>query len=353
MKILCVTMKYNYGNPKRGYSFEHYNFYDSLVKMDEGKHTVIHFPFDEIIKEKGKIEMNKELIRRVNEEKPDFCFFMLFTDEIDKETIKTISQKSNSITFNWFTDDHWRFDNFSKHWASLFHWVATTDSRAPEKYHGIGYKNVIKIQWACNHFLYRPMKTNFKYDVTFVGQPHGNRKKITNFIKDRGINIDCFGYGWKNGVLGQNKMIQLFSESKINLNLANSAGSLLNLKSLAKIFLKKRSNGSIIINSIYEWIDNFESLKNNRHEQIKGRNFEVPGCGGFLLTNNADNLRDYYENGKEIMIFKDIDDLLEKIHYYLKYDEKREKIALAGYERTIRDHTYEKRFREIFKIIGL
>ena len=28
MKILYVAMKYDYGNPKRGYSFEHYNFFD-------------------------------------------------------------------------------------------------------------------------------------------------------------------------------------------------------------------------------------------------------------------------------------------------------------------------------------
>mgnify|MGYP001617003201 FL=1 len=42
--------------------------------------------------------------------------------------------------------------------------------------------------------------------------------------------------------------------------------------------------------------------------------------------------------------------MIEKIKYYLAREDKRKKIANAGYERTSKDHTYEKRFREIFKI---
>jgi len=44
---------------------------------------------------------------------------------------------------------------------------------------------------------------------------------------------------------------------------------------------------------------------------------------------------------------------LLKIRYYLEHDEEREKIAMAGYQRTLGEHTYEKRFEQIFKTIGL
>ena len=44
------------------------------------------------------------------------------------------------------------------------------------------------------------------------------------------------------------------------------------------------------------------------------------GCGSFLLTDEADNLRDYYEDGKEIVFWKDIPDLVKKIKYYLEND---------------------------------
>jgi len=45
--------------------------------------------------------------------------------------------------------------------------------------------------------------------------------------------------------------------------------------------------------------------------------------------------------------------MIDKIKYYLEHNEERKAVAKAGYERTFRDHTYEKRFNEIFKIIGL
>lgn len=350
MKILYVAMKYDYGDPQRGFSFEHYNFYDSLVEMNNGENNVVYFPFDEMLRKIGRDKMNKRLLETAYEEKPDFCFFFLFKDEIEKEVIKKISQRF--ITFNWFADDHWRFDNFSKYYAPYFTWVATTDSQSVEKYYRIGYRNVIKTQWACNHFLYKPLNLAKVYDVSFVGQPHGNRKKIIEKIKKANINVNCWGNGWESGRISQEEMIRVFSQSKINLNLTNSSPTL-DLKIILKIFLKRKYNNSIQLCKPGEWIDNFKSILGRRREQIKARNFEIPGCGGFLLTSNADNLRDYYEDGKEIVIYNDINDLISKIKYYLKHEDERDEIALAGYKRTLKDHTYEKRFNEIFEIIRL
>ena len=45
--------------------------------------------------------------------------------------------------------------------------------------------------------------------------------------------------------------------------------------------------------------------------------------------------------------------MIDKIKYYSKRNEEREAIAQAGYERTLREHTYEKRFNDIFKTMGL
>jgi len=348
MKILYIGMKYEYGKKELGYSFEHYNFYDSLTKMNNNE--VVYFPFDEIILEKGRDKMNKELLEVVQKEKPDLCFFFLFGDEIKKQTIKKIAQENKITTFNWFADDHFRFYNFSKYYTPLFSWVSTTDSHAIEKYNKIGYKNVIKTQWACNHLLYKPSNLEKIYDVSFIGQPHSDRREVVDRIKKAGINIKCWGNGWKNGRVSQDEMIKIFSQSKINLNLTKSSGNI-NLRALASIFLKKELDNSLkLINPKY-WINNFQSILSKRREQIKGRNFEIPGSGGFLLTSNADNLTDYYEDGKEIVIYKDINDMIDKIKYYLEHNQEREAIAQAGYERTIKEHTYEKRFNNIFKRI--
>src|SRR3989338_1205223 len=202
MKILYIALRYDYGKVDRGFSFEHYNFYDSLVKMENNRHQVVYFPIDETLRELGQMGMNKKLLEAVAVEKPDLCFFFLFTDEIYPETIKKITD-SGVTTYNWFADDHWRWPIYSRYYAPNFSWVSTTDSQAVEKYHRIGYKNVIKSQWACNHFMYHPqsleLSTTYKHNVSFVGQPHGNRRHIIGEIKKSGISVDCFGGGWLAG----------------------------------------------------------------------------------------------------------------------------------------------------------
>ncbi|MDP2598439.1 MAG: glycosyltransferase, partial [Candidatus Liptonbacteria bacterium] len=56
--------------------------------------------------------------------------------------------------------------------------------------------------------------------------------------------------------------------------------------------------------------------------------------------------------GEEIVVYKDNKDLAEKIKYYLAHPEEREAIAKRGYERTIREHSTERRFEEIFERMG-
>jgi spore maturation protein CgeB len=86
-------------------------------------------------------------------------------------------------------------------------------------------------------------------------------------------------------------------------------------------------------------------------DNIKGRNFEVPACRGFLLSGPAYGLEEYFEIGKEVIIYQNADDLADKITYYLRHDEEREKIAQTGYKRAMKDHTYEKRFKDVFSML--
>ena len=72
-----------------------------------------------------------------------------------------------------------------------------------------------------------------------------------------------------------------------------------------------------------------------------------------MISGWSEDIEKYYEENNEMVFYKTIDDLIEKIKYYLPRGEEREKIAEAAYKRTIAEHTYEKRFKDIFKTIGL
>jgi len=354
MKILYVAFKYDYADKKRGHSYEHFNFWDTLLAI-YGK-DIIYFPMDEKTMELGRSGMNKALLDLVEKEKPDILFTSLFTNEIKPKTIKKITKDSNTITINWFSDDQWRFDNFSRYWAPLYDWVVTTDEKALPKYKKIRYDRVIKSTWAANPNIYKPVNSSHEYGVTFVGSANGIRKKNVEELRKLGIKVDCWGSGWEGGRASQEKMTEIFTNSKINLNFAQVSTSARDFKTLlkafAKIFLRRGTNdtyhffpSSIILRNLFRF-----SLP-KVGPQIKGRNFEVPACGGFILTQDAENLSDYYVFGEEIVVFDTIDEAAEKIRYYLRSGEERKAIAKAGYNRTTAEHTWEKRFEDIFRTV--
>ena len=109
----------------------------------------------------------------------------------------------------------------------------------------------------------------------------------------------------------------------------------------------KKKNGKISPHEFHYIPSNLRNVFFPR-DQIKTRNFEIPGCKTFLLTGYTKRVEDFYDIDKEIVCFKNTKELVDKIRYYLAHDGERERIAAAGYERTLRDHTYEKRFEEIF-----
>lgn len=83
------------------------------------------------------------------------------------------------------------------------------------------------------------------------------------------------------------------------------------------------------------------------------RLFEVTGRGGFLIFPYIKGVEDHFVIGKELVTyeFNNFDDLKTKIDYYLERDDEREKIRLAGHERTKKDHTYTQRLKQLLNII--
>jgi spore maturation protein CgeB len=80
------------------------------------------------------------------------------------------------------------------------------------------------------------------------------------------------------------------------------------------------------------------------------RLYESTGVGTMLLTDYKDNLHELFEIGKEVETYKTKEELADKVKYYLTHEKERGKIARAGQKRTLKDHTYEVRMKELAKI---
>lgn len=75
------------------------------------------------------------------------------------------------------------------------------------------------------------------------------------------------------------------------------------------------------------------------------RLFEATGCGALLITDHKDNLCELFEIGKEIVSYRSEEECIALVKYYQSNPGEAEKIAKAGQERTLRDHSYAKRMQ--------
>lgn len=81
------------------------------------------------------------------------------------------------------------------------------------------------------------------------------------------------------------------------------------------------------------------------------RVWDILGCGGFLLTNYQSEIPDFFEIGKDLETYESMEELEQKIQYYLAHEEERVEIAINGYEKVARHHTYEIRLAQMLKVL--
>ena len=91
----------------------------------------------------------------------------------------------------------------------------------------------------------------------------------------------------------------------------------------------------------------------NRGDYTVGsyRLFELPGNGVMQISDGGAYLEEFFRDGAEIIGYRDADDLIDKLRYYLAHDEERRRIALNGYRRAMRDHLFRDRMRQAGELI--
>jgi SAM-dependent methyltransferase len=98
--------------------------------------------------------------------------------------------------------------------------------------------------------------------------------------------------------------------------------------------------------TINRHIDVAENYANNM------RLFEATGCGALLITDYKDNLNDLFEIGKEIVVYRSVEECASLINYYLAHPAAADEIAKAGQARTLRDHKYDQRMKQTAEILS-
>ena len=80
------------------------------------------------------------------------------------------------------------------------------------------------------------------------------------------------------------------------------------------------------------------------------RIFDLLACEGFVLCNYQSDLLNEFLPGEELDIYSSIEELEEKIRYYLSHTDVCREIAHNGYENVSKHHTYPLRLEQMFRL---
>ena len=178
-----------------------------------------------------------------------------------------------------------------------------------------------------------------KYDISFIGNSTDNRLEVLDelakYCVDNNKNMVVYGHYWHNKHWWQEYTARKkFAKKHPNL-IKYVKNSFLHNKEVAELY-----NMSKICLNIHISV----------HKGINPRTFEVLGNGNFELCDyrsDAESMGLY--DGENIVFYKDANDCINKLDYYLQNEEERKKIADAGQMFVKQKYTMEKLLEGVLK----
>jgi Uncharacterized protein conserved in bacteria len=82
------------------------------------------------------------------------------------------------------------------------------------------------------------------------------------------------------------------------------------------------------------------------------RVFDIMGSGGFMATNYKKDIVKFFEDGKDLVIYRDFKELSDIIQYYINHEEERQEIARNGYSKVKQYHNYKVRLKEMMEKVN-
>lgn len=300
---------------------------------------------------RNRPHLSEALVSQVRKEHAVRPLDLLFTYFYNACVLPGVVRELGSlgiVTVNWFCNASYQFHLVSEI-APEYHFCLVPEKLRLEDYRRIG-ANPIYCQEGGNPDVYHPYPEAERYEAGFVGQAYGERPGLVQWLVKKGVDAHVWGSGWEyyrrrrpslnpmrwarggrdnspkipgrliGGILPDEEVVRTFSRTKINLGFAGC------------------------------WTDEKSA---ERITQIRLRDFEIPMSGGFYLAEYQEELSEFFDLESEIVCYRNREDLLGKIRFYLGRPDLRQKIRERGRSRCLREHTWAKRFEKAFREMGL
>jgi spore maturation protein CgeB len=94
---------------------------------------------------------------------------------------------------------------------------------------------------------------------------------------------------------------------------------------------------------------NFNCTSQQMKGAVNQRVFDVPVCGGFLLTDHRRQMESLFEPGREIVCYQEPGEIPDLVRHYLRRDGERARITAAARSRILAEHTYDLRLESLVR----
>jgi spore maturation protein CgeB len=301
----------------------------------------------------------------------DLFFSYLMDGMIDPEVIDEI-RRAGVPTCNFSCNNIHQFE-LVKTLSPHFDYNLHSEKHARDKFLEVG---ATPVWWplASNPRYFVPRNVPRDIPVSFVGMNYASRARNIEHLLDNGVNVQVYGPGWsldaRRRMRSLAKRYVHIAKAAIALTPAEQYGASVRLADLdhrrrlasryaghfhsplsdeALIEMYSRSSVSLGFLEVYDAHDPAQRLLQHLHL----RDFEAPMSGALYCTGYSEELAEMFEPDKEVIVYRSLHELLDKVRYYLRNEAEGERIRSSGRERALKAHTYQQRFRSLFQVIGL
>lgn len=301
-KVLFVTEKYCGQNPKYGLTNSFHNLFGSLEST--GKAEVVNLFLEDHAKDHPGKRCGSRMVKMAEEAALVVLTITRVSPSPRFHFIGKLRCPSVSIFFDYVGPSNKAIAELMLPYitANVVLDTHKIESEMPEKFLS----------------LWTPQDPGLFYDpdfvrdidISFIGTVKGRKDRLEGIaaLREAGINIYVDG-GQRENLLSPEKYAEITQRSKIVVN----------------------------------WDGN------RNHTQLKGRIFEATLCGAMLLESSNDEVLRYYTPYEEFIPFDTAEDLVYKVQRYLKFDDERQRVALAGYRKATENYNAENWWKVVFE----
>jgi spore maturation protein CgeB len=313
-----------------------------------------------------------DTFKREHQRRPFDLFFSYFMDGMVEPAAIDVIRKSGVPTCNFSCNNAHQFDlvdDLSPHFDFNLH----SEKDAACKFRAIG---ATPLWWpmASNPKYWRPRDVSRSVPVSFVGQNFALRARYCGYLLENGIDVHAYGPGWQWGTTSQWRGMAKRAKFWLLAGVSPSAdlrrrasGELAGhdyRRGLAArhpahvhppvsddelINLYSKSEVSLGFLEVYDRNDPTGTI--TRHLHL--REFEAPMSGALYCTGYMDELAEMFEPDKEVVVYRNQYELLDKVTFFLRNSSASDAVRAAGRKRALRDHTYHRRYQQLFGALRL